>query len=303
MSRKRVRQSYDPEALRTRIKTMYMNKYYNLFMNMFEWEGLDDEQEYYLMKKLWCDGTIAAFKIKNIDELGFAPYAEFEWNMYDFAEKVNLINERGVPFIPSSVQVVNKDVVLGWIQNNHKSIKQIAEYYIDRMVQVDMVINTNIELHKMPYLIGVDSTDKAKLDDVVDRILNNELVVYTDFDVLNLVQSLQTAPQYIIDKLHAYRIQMENELLSFFGMDNSGNAEKATTMLLDEINSNNEFINASQDQFNTCLDKFCKKVKEVLNKDIKATLKFKMAEESSESRNRSEGDLDENGRSIRNEEN
>lgn len=301
MSKKRIRQLRDPNQLQVRIKTMYMNKYYNIFMNLFEWEGLDHEQEHYVMKKLWSDGTIAAFNIKNIDELGFAPYAEFEWNMYDFAEKVNLINERGVPFIPSTVQVVNKDVVLGWIQANHKSVKQIAEYYIDRMVQVDMVINTNIELHKMPYLIGVDPQDAGKFEDVIDRILNNELVVFTDLEVLNLVQSIQTAPQYIIDKLHAYRIQLENELLSYLGIDNSGNSEKATTMLLDEINANNELINNSQDQFQTYIDKFTDEVQEVLGKTIKAKLKAEPAEESLESRNRHDGDLDEDGGSIRHE--
>lgn len=301
MSKKRVRQTRDPQQMQVRIKTMYMNKYYNIFMNMFKWTGLDDEQEHYLMKKFWSDGTIAAFKIKNIDELGFAPYAEFEWNMYDFAEKVNLINERGVPFIPSTVQVVNKDVVLGWIQSNHKSVKQIVEYYIDRMVQVDMVINTNIELHKLPFLIGVDTADKDKLDDVVDRILNNELVVFTDLEVLNLVQSLQTAPQYIIDKLHAYRIQLENELLSYLGIDNSGNSEKATTMLLDEINANNELINNSQEQFKVNIDKFIAKLKEVLGITISAEIRAKPAEESLESRNRSEGDKDEDGGSIRHE--
>ena len=86
-------------------------------------------------------------------------------------------------------------------------------------------------------------------------------------------------------------------------MDNSGNSEKATTMLLDEINANNEMINSSQEGFQVNMDKFTAKIKEVLNKDISAKIRFKRAEESLESRNRSEGDLDENGRSLRNEEN
>ena len=245
------------------------------------------------MKKLWSLGTIAAFRIKNLDDiLGFAPYAAFGWNMYDFPEEVTLINERGVPFIPSTVQVVDKDVVLGWIQFNQKPVKEIVEYYIDRMVQVDMVINTNIELHKMPYLIGVDTTDKEKLEDIVDRILNNELVVFADLESVQLVKALATQPQYIIDKLHAYRIQLENELLTYLGYDNSGNSEKATTMLLDEINANNVVINASADQFKTCIDNWCKRIKEVFGVEISAELKAEKAEESLESRNRSDGEIE-----------
>ena len=160
------------------------------------------------------------------------------------------------------------------------------------MTQVDMVINTNIELHKMPYLIGVDPADKEKLEDVVDRILSNELVVFTDLESAQLVKALATQPQYIIDKLHAYRIQLENELLTYMGFDNSGNSEKATTMLLDEINANNVVINASGDQFNTCVNNWCKRIKEVFGTEISAELKAERAEESLESRNRSDGEIE-----------
>ena len=188
--------------------------------------------------------------------------------------------------------MVNKDVVIGWCQPNHKPIAAVVQYYVERVVEVDMVINTNIELHKMPYLIGVDPTDKEKLEDVVDRILSNELVVFTDLESAQLVKALATQPQYIIDKLHAYRIQLENELLTYLGYDNSGNSEKATTMLLDEINANNVVINASADQFKTCIDNWCKRIKEVFGVEISAELKAEKAEESLESRNRSAGEIE-----------
>lgn len=293
MAKKKIMRRNYAELTQRRIRTMYFNKYYNMFMNMFKWEGLTTEEQIYIMKKFWSLGTVAAFKIKNLDDtLGYAPYAAYHWNMYDFPEEVNLINERGVPLIPSTTQIVDKDVVLGWIQYNQKPVKEIVEYYIDRMTQVDMVINTNIELHKMPYLIGVDPTDRDKLEDVIDRILNNELVVFTDLESLGLLKSLATQPQYIIDKLHAYRIQLENELLTYLGYDNSGNSEKATTMLLDEINANNAVINASADQFKTCIDNWCERIKEVFGITISAELKAERAEESLESRNRSEGEIE-----------
>lgn len=293
MAKKKIMRRNYAELTQRRIRTMYFNKYYNMFMNMFKWEGLTTEEQIYIMKKFWSLGTVAAFKIKNLDDtLGYAPYAAYHWNMYDFPEEVNLINERGVPLIPSTTQIVDKDVVLGWIQYNQKPVKEIVEYYIDRMTQVDMVINTNIELHKMPYLIGVDPTDRDKLEDVIDRILNNELVVFTDLESLGLLKSLATQPQYIIDKLHAYRIQLENELLTYLGYDNSGNSEKATTMLLDEINANNAVINASADQFKTCIDNWCERIKEVFGITISAELKAERAEESLESRNRSDGEVE-----------
>lgn len=293
MGKERIVKKNYPKITELSIKTMYVNKYYNLWMNMFEWTGLTREEQTYIMKKLWSDGTIAAFRIPLLNgELGFAPYAEFGWNMYDYPEEVTLINERGVPYIPMNVQTVDEDVVLGWAQYNKKPIRMIVDYYIDRMVQVDMVINTNIELHKLPYLIGVDEANKTKIADVINRILNNEIVVYADLEDVNLIKQLATQPQYIIDKLHAYRIQLENELLTYLGFDNSGNSEKATTMLLDEINANNVMINMSGDQFEACIGDWCKRIKEVFGKDISCKLKASKAEESLESRNRSNAEIE-----------
>lgn len=157
------------------------------------------------------------------------------------------------------------------------------------MAQVDMVINTNVELHKMPYLIGVSAEDKDKLDDVIKRILSNELVVFADFDQISLVKSLASQPQYVIDKLYAYRIKLENELLTYLGFDNSGSSEKNTTVLLDEVNANNVMINSSADQFETCIGNWCKRIQEVFGVTITAKLKAKPAEETYESANRSEG--------------
>lgn len=293
MAKGKERKAYMPSITARDMKTMYVNKYYNLWMNMFEWNGLTREEQTYIMKKLWSEGTIAAFRIPLLNgELGYAPYAEFGWNMYDFPEEVTLINERGVPYIPMNVQTVDEDVVLGWAQYNKKPVRMIVDYYIDRMVQVDMVINTNIELHKMPFLIACAPEDADKLKDIVQRILNNELVVYADADQVNLIKSLATQPQYVIDKLHAYRIQLENELLTYLGFDNSGNSEKATTMLLDEINANNVMINVGGDQFESCLGDWCKRIGEVFGKTISCKLKAEKAEESLESRNRSDAEAE-----------
>ena len=187
MSKKFYFKNRSPKMIEDKIRYVYLNKYYNLYMNSIEWEGLTAEERDYVMRRFWAEGTCAAFKISGTDAwdgsggiVGFAPWATQTWNMYDFPETVILINQRGVPFIPSTVQVVNKDVALGWFQRNHKPVREIIEYYIDRMVQVDMVINTNLELQKMPYLIGVTPEDKERIKDVIDRILNNELVVFKD---------------------------------------------------------------------------------------------------------------------------
>ena len=276
MSKKFYFKNRSPKMIEDKIKYVYLNKYYNLYMNSIEWEGLTAEERDYVMRRFWAEGTCAAFKISGTEAwdgsggvVGFAPWATQTWNMYDFPETIVLINQRGVPFIPSTVQVVNKDVALGWFQRNHKPVREIIEYYIDRMVQVDMVINTNLELQKMPYLIGITPEDKDRIKDVIDRILNNELVVFTDLKDLSQIQSLATTTPYVVDKLHEYRVCLENELLTYLGIDNIGQ-EKKERLLVDEVNASNDIINDFSQGFIDTLEEWTDEIKTLFGKEIKA---------------------------------
>lgn len=270
------------------LRTMYINKYYNLFMNSFEWTGLNNRQKNYVMRQFWDKGTVSAFKIKLIDELGFAPYTVIAWDMYDFATRVQLINKRNVPFIPTRVQAVDKDVVIGFAQCNQKSVKEICYFYIDRMVAIDMVINTNLTVHKLPFIVKCNPEDMKKFEDLMARVLNDETVIYTDLQQVLEAAAINLTAPYIIDKLYAYRIALENELMSYLGIDNAGTSAKATTETLDEVNANNVLINLCQDQFLTNIKEFTDLISEVLKIQIGVKLKAPKAEETYESRNRSD---------------
>lgn len=264
MSRNKKFVTKDINDYRKSLRTNYINKYFNMFMHQYKWTGLEPIQEDYIMRKFWDTGTVAAFKIKNTDEIGLTQWATMKWNMYDFPEEVQLINKWNVPFMPSTPQIVNKDVVLGWIQANHKPISFMVNHYIDRMVEVDMVINTNLTVHKLPFLIGVTPADVKKANDIIDRILNDEAVIFMDAEDINLLNSVSTNAPYIIDKLYSYRTSLENELLTYLGIDNILENVERERMLVDEVNANNESINANQEAMLANLKYFTDKVNEVL---------------------------------------
>lgn len=258
--------TYTPQQLFIKIRTIYLNKYYNLYMNSMEWTGIEPETEDYIMRQLWSKGTVAAWDYEAIEDCGFAPYSVFGYGYQDVPTEVQLINTRNVPGFPKKNLIVNKDVVLGYFQRNHKPVQNIVEYYVDRMTQVEMVINTNLELHKMPYLIGIDETDKTSANNVIQKILNNELVVFANLDELNIVKTLVNNTPYIIDKLYAYKNNLESELLTFLGLDNS--QVDVDKLAVDQINANNQLINSNAEGYEKELNKFCKKIKEVLGYDI-----------------------------------
>lgn len=262
--------------IQNRCKQNYINKCYNIWMSKFKWDGLDEEmaaqEENFIMRKFWSDGTVAARNINNTDLMAFAPWTLQSLNYYDLPETVNLVNLHGVSnnIIPTSTQVVNKDVVLLYCQPSHKPILATVSYYVDRMVQVDMVINTNLQLQKMPWLIGVDEADKDKMEDIVQRILNNEVVVFADLQSLGKIQTLATNTPYIIDKLVEYKRGLEQELMTFLGVDNNGSASlEQTHISVDAVNANNDIINDYGNAIESEINKGLKDIKRVLNRDIR----------------------------------
>lgn len=252
----------------TTIVHMLNNKYYNIYRSNFKTKGLTYREEQYVMNRYWDEGTVAAFNIKHTDTLGYAQWAMNTWDMYGEPETVNLINKYGSPLVPRGIQTVDKDVVIGYIQSNRKPLKMIVNWYVERIAQVECVINTNLQLQKMPFLIPVtDGNELKKLEDIVDRILNNEIVIGLEGVEPSIFKSIATNVPYVIDKLQNYKKDLENELLTYLGVNNNG-SNKIEQLQLAEVNSNNEEINLSDDNFNTNLEQFCNRVKEVLGKDI-----------------------------------
>ena len=265
--KKYFRRKDDASAEFAKCVTIYRNRYYNAFRRQFKINGLDYRQQDYIMKKFYGSGTVAAFKIKGIDELGFAPWSMVTWDMYDLPETVNLMNEHGSPLIPYTVQKVDKDVCLGYIQRNKKPISMIVDWYIDRIAQVEMTINTNLNLHKMPFLIPIDENED-KILDIVQRILNDELVIFAEGIDPALFKAVSTAAPYIIDKLHEYKVGLENELKTYLGIDNQGAVEKREQLNLDETNANNNDINDGIEGFLDCLNEFADNIKETFGIEI-----------------------------------
>ena len=263
------------------VSNNYTDKYYNIWMSKFKWTGLDEEtkeqQENYIMRKLWSDGSLAIRNIANTNLIALMPFATISYNYLDFPETVNLINKRGVSevIIPSGEQVVNKDVAIVYCLPSHKPIKQLVKYYTDRIAQVEIIIANNLKLQNIPFVIGCNEEDKDSMEDIVERILNNELVVYSAVGDINKLQTLSTTAPYLIDKLKAYQVSLENELLTILGIDNSGVQAKKAQMLVDEVNANNDAINDFGNSIIDELKSWLERANKVLNRNISIEAKSK----------------------------
>ena len=278
---------------REQLRSVILNQLYNLYMNNYEFEGdIDYQQQEYILKRFWADGQIACFKLAESQTAShpqglavFVPFAPGYWNIYDWPVKVNLINTRGVKFIPVGLQDVDKDVVIGYAQRNKKPIRWIAEHYADRMTDILMTIEINKNAHKMPFLVGGTPEAQDKLRDIMNSLLGDEPTLFIDDEDIDKFKALVSGAPYIIDKLFDYYTALKNEIREFFGFSNIGVNEKKEHLINEEVKANNGIIEANKNCLLDPINEFFQRVKDVLGIDIKIKVKEVEEMESTEDYN------------------
>lgn len=273
-------------------KRFYENKFFALFLNNYHFPELTKNQERFLLKSFWANGNVCAFILEGTKQdpslktmltnssestlilsnenpngvLCLVPFATAKYDIEDAPSVVSYINKRGATFIPKGLKIVNKDCVIGWAHSSHAPIRALVMYYIEKIVDVEQTIEMNLFIHKLPRLVVCQPEDKARVEDLMVRIEAGEKKLFLETDDINAIKNVLESgsnTSYIIDKLYQYKQNLENELLTFLGVNNNP-IEKAERLITDEANSNNQLISACGDCFLDTIQDFCDEVSEVL---------------------------------------
>lgn len=284
-------QEKEAETFNTR--RFYENKYFSIFMNNHLFPELTKNQERFLLKSFWENGCVCAFIVEGTKQepslkemlsnsskdtlilsnenknglLLLVPFAVAKYDIEDAPSVVSYINKRGATFIPRGLKIVNKDCVIGWGHVSHNPIKSLVLWYVDRIVDVENTIEMNLFVHKLPRLVVCSPEDKARVEELMEKIERGEKKLFLDASDVQAIKNVLDSgsnTSYIIDKLYQYKQNLENELLTLLGVNNNP-IEKAERLITDEANSNNQLISAFGKCFSTPMEQFCKEVKEVLN--------------------------------------
>lgn len=263
MAKTKIKKKYNGQELEMQTKHVLMNKFYNLFMNSVELEGLTHEEEDYVLKKLWSTGTISAFDMTNVGVV-FAPYSVVNYGLYDTPVDINFINERNVPGF-KFLGVNNVDCCIGFINRNHKGVKEIIQYYVDKMTEILMSIYINTQTSKLPFLATVNNDNIDAINEVISNIYNNDLAVFMNSDIAQSINVSNTG-NYIIDKLWCQYQNYLGEALTELGIDN--NCLSFSFVTADQSNANNELINIVDEGRVYELQAFFDRIKELFGKEV-----------------------------------
>lgn len=241
--------SANVDGLVKHYKQTLINSYYDAFWSQFKFGGIDNYQaEYWLKGQLWKQGYIWTRADSVSGDAVFCNCAPFQFNHYNFPTKVTLINTRNAPasMIPLVPQNVDVDGTFIYLRPNHKGFADDVDYYITKLAEAETCVTINLFIQRTPWLLCAGGDNLAKLEDLITRLLGNEIVCYTDLEP-DEIQAIQLNAPYIVDKLTAYEERVENQLKSLLGINNTGTAIITNrTQTVDATNSNNAEVNGHQ---------------------------------------------------------
>ena len=216
------------------------NKYKMLSLNMFRWEGLPQTIESrHIENSLFNYGLCL---IVNDDDLGFI---SVPCNYGAYMNVNNVPTEVitcGFNYIKTFDYIRKDKNKCQLILNNDLAIgnEQYIFDYAQRMFEVENCIRVNINQQKFPWFVNTTPNNKKTMEVMFEKVMNGDPYILGSKDQIGNVEVLTLNTPYIADKLNEYKYELEREVLSFHGLNN--NFEKKERLLVDEVNSNNDFI-------------------------------------------------------------
>ena len=222
-----------------RLNLIY-NKYKMLSLNMFRWEGLPETIESrHIENSLFNYGLCLIVDDKDLGYISVP--CNYGANMNVNAIPTEVIT-CGFNYIKTFKYLGKDKDKCQLILNNDLAIGN--EHYIfdyaQRMFEVENCIRVNINQQKFPWFVNTTPNNKKTMETMFNKIMNGEPYILGSKDQIGDVEVLTLSTPYVADKLNEYKYELEREVLSFHGLNN--NFEKKERLLVDEVNSNNDFI-------------------------------------------------------------
>ena len=262
MGRKRkpvVNENIEREAVR-------LTKHYQMLaLNRYRWENLPNGIESrYIEEMLYDNGECAMFDHPDLGLCVLRSSSRENLNIYGEPTKLSLtgFNEHRTVMMDECVRIMNNDLALPTLPN--------IVYYARRMAEIDDIIMQNLRQQRVPYLFATDENNAFSMKSLYDRMYQGEPAIFIDKEMLKgepeNIMVLPTQAPYLVDKLQIQKQEMERELLTFLGINNT--LEKKERLLVDETNSNNQFIKMASDIGYKQRQLACQKMNEMFGLNI-----------------------------------
>lgn len=130
------------------------------------------------------------------------------------------------------------------IENNKLRLptKGFLLFYINKIAEAERTADVNVKACKTPVIITCDDNDVLTFKRIFQQVDGNVPAIFADKGLnVDAISALDTKAKFMGNELRDYIKGVENDLLTFLGVNNPA-VDKKERLLTDEVNSNNELI-------------------------------------------------------------
>lgn len=237
----------------------------NIAMNVYKWEGLPNGIESrYIEKALFENGQAFFFDHPELGLMCLPCAGTNHINLYGEPTKV-MVTGTGYSKtmnITDGVRILNNDTAIPTFQH--------VNHYAEKLANIEQIIDQNLEQQRFPLLFRTSKNGEFSAKNMFNQIKQGIHALFVDKDMISgggNIEVLNTDVPYLVDKLQAQLENYRKELLTFLGINSS--IEKKERLLVDEVNSNNDYINMSLDLGLKQRQLAADKINELFGTDIK----------------------------------
>lgn len=237
--------------------------YKMLALNMFTWENLPYPLESRHIEKYLYEYGQAIFYDNEIFGKICLPCAP-TGSLNQFGEPLSvtvsshLIHD--TVMLKDGIRILNNDLII--------PTDFYVRQYAEKMTEVEMSIDMNVKQQKFPFFVETDKKNEFTMKQIFKQKEDGTPYIYANKNLgigQTTVHTLDVP--YVVDKLSEYKHNLEREILTFLGLNNT--VEKEERLLVDEINSNNDFIERNVDIMFKNREFACKRINELFGTNIR----------------------------------
>lgn len=213
------------------------DKWKMIAMNLFEWSGLPEGiEERHIERHLFDYGKCLFFKDARMSFMALEAQAGTGVNVYG-----DPLEYRAIGYNYNKKYKADNCVL---IENNkmRKPTRDYIYFYANKITEAERTMDVNVKANKTPVVFACDDASLFTYKQVFNQVDGNVPAIWLDKKLdLNSIGVFDTKVKFLCNDLMDYKKSVENELLTFLGVNNTPH-EKKERLITDEAQSNNQLI-------------------------------------------------------------
>lgn len=249
------------------------NHYRNMAINVFQWENLPEGiEERYVEKTLFEHGKILFFRDPAMSYMALPCHQGSQLDVY--SEPLRW-RATGLNY---NKEYPREKCVL--IENNkmRTPTHETVLFFVNKLYEAERTQDTNLRTSKVPWLILCDEKQVLTYKEILRNIDANEPAVFGSRGVsLSDIQVLPTRGTFIGNELADYAHTVENQLLTFLGVDNCP-VDKKERLVSGEVTSNDQLVQINADLMLEARQRACDEINEKFGLNVSVKLRHEPQE-------------------------